>query len=58
MNSQERHKIKSLLRKARIASGKKYLKQADRRKVIEGYRALKELGIFKNPAWACKRKEK
>ena len=58
MKAQERHKIKSLLRKARIASGKKYMKQADRREVLKGYLALKKLGIFEQPAYACDRKEK
>ena len=57
MTPQERHKIKSLLRKARIASGKKYMKQADRRAVLIGYQALKSLGVFESPKWACKRKE-
>ena len=46
MTPQERHKIKDLLRKARIASGKKYMKQAERRIVLEGILALKKLGIF------------
>ena len=58
MTPQERHKIKSLLRKARIASGKKYLNKAARKAVIEGYLALKKLGIFEQPAYACDRKEK
>ncbi len=58
MNAQEKHRIKSLLRKSRIASGKKYMKQADRRLILEGYHALKNLGIYSKPAYECDRKEK
>lgn len=58
MELTEKYRIKSLLRKARIATGKKYMKKADRRKVIEGYQALKKLGIYNKPAYICDRKEK
>ena len=57
MLPQERYKIKSLLRKARIASGKKYMRQADRRTVENGIIALKNLGIYDKPAYVCDRKE-
>ena len=57
MHPQERRKIKQLLRRSRIASGKKYMKQADRRAVENGIIALQKLGVYNNPAWACKRKE-
>jgi len=57
MTPQERTKIKSLLRKARIASGKKYMRQADRRTVENGIIALQKLGVFNEETWACKRKE-
>ena len=57
MLPQERHKIKDLLRKARIASGKKYLNKAARKAVIDGYLALKKLGIYNQPA-EVDRKEK
>jgi len=58
MNIKEKYKIKSLLRKARIASGRKYMKQADRRAVLDGIVAISKLGVFDKPAWACKRKER
>ena len=57
MHPQEKHRIKSLLRRSRIASGKKYMRQADRRKVVEGIIALKNLGIYDKPTYACDRKE-
>ena len=58
MLSQERYRIKSLLRKARIASGKKYLNKAERRQVLEGIVAISKLGIFNQPAFDCDRGEK
>ena len=56
MKPQDRYKIKSLLRKSRIATGKKYMKQSDRRKVEEGIIALKNL-TEKQENWKPKTKE-
>ena len=57
MTPQERCRIKLLLRKSRIASGKKYMKKSDRNAIIEGYQALKKPGIYNQPA-DVDRKEK
>lgn len=46
MEAQERQRIKTLLRKGRIATGKKYMKKAERKVIIDGYQALKTLGFL------------
>ncbi len=56
MKAQDKYKIKSLLRKSRIATGKKYMKQSDRRKVEEGILVLKNL-TEKQENWKPKTKE-
>ena len=49
METQEKYRLKSLLRKSRIASHKKYLSKVERGAIVEGYLAMKKLGIYENP---------
>ena len=49
METQEKYRLKSLLRKSRIASHKKYLSKVERGEIVAGYQALKTLGIFGDP---------
>ena len=56
MKPQERYRIKTLLKQSRATTGKKYMKQSDRRKVEEGILALRNL-TEKQENWKSKTKE-